>query len=829
MMMVFSILSIGILTSQCLKSYPNAESFETDLGVWKQSTSDNFDWTRNMGTTPTSGTGPTSAMNGSYYLYADAAKGSNAFASIETCLDLEEFCAAEIEFNYHMLGINIKELVLEVSTDNGLSWTSIWSESGDQGASWYVGKIDLDGYANKTILLRFTASNNGPIGDIALDNIRLRAFRQARISDISYIDPKCELNNGSITIKFEDVPNVDSIQFSLDGATTWSNAIADNSVSVNFPNLGPGTYDLWVKNNTDDCEIDLDDEILKNQASPSVTFTMSELEYCNNEGNITLNGGLPAGGEYSGPGVSSGIFNLVTAGPGIHTITYTFTDANDCTSFATQDFTVYAAPAVTLTLTNDTDCEYNSSLVLGGGLPGGGTYTGTGVTGANFDASVAGTGTHTITYTYTDSNGCVNKATDDIIVYEKPAVALTLDKTKDCENSTSLTLSGGIPTGGTYSGSGVTGTNFDASIAGVGVHTITYTYTDGNGCENTAIDKIEVFAQPSVSLSLSTTTSCENENVQTLTEGLPSGGTYSGTGVTGNNFDASSAGVGVHTITYTFIDGNGCQNTASDDIEVFAQPTISLAFSDSDLCVSESSFALNEGSPSGGVYSGSGVTGSNFNASTAGVGVHTITYTFTDINGCQNTASDDLEVFGLPTVSLSLVNTKDCDNNSTLLLAGGTPSGGSYSGSGVTGTNFDASTAGVGVHTITYTYADGNGCESTSTDEIEVFAQPTVSLSLTTTTTCENETNQALTEGTPTGGTYSGAGVTGTNFDASAAGVGVHTITYTYLDDNNCENFATDDIEVFAQPNVTLDFSVTTVCHYETTLMPVLPVWECIQ
>ena len=54
------------------------------------------------------------------------------------------------------------------------------------------------------------------------------------------------------------------------------------------------------------------------------------------------------------------------------------------------------------------------------------------------------------------------------------------------------------------------------------------------------------------------------------------GGVYSGTGVTddGNgmtySFDPAAAGVGIHTLTYTFTDGNGCTNSASDDVEVFA-------------------------------------------------------------------------------------------------------------------------------------------------------------------------------------------------------------------------------------------------------------------
>jgi len=776
-LITFSLMSIGILTSQCLSTLPNAESFETDFGPWMQSVTSGFSWVRHTGSTPTSGTGPVGAMNGSYYIYADAATNTNKVASIEACFDLTAFCAAEIEYNYHMLGSNVGQLRLDASTDNGLTWNNIWTEIGDQGVSWYVAKVDLNTYAGAPVFLRFSASNTGPFGDIALDNVRLRAFQQPKIGDITSIDPMCGATDGSITIDFADVPNIDSIQFSLDGAATWSAPIADNSGSVIFPSLGGGTYDLWVRNKGDNCRVDLPDETLKDLPLPTVTFTMADLDYCVGDGSFKLTGGSPANGVYTGTGVIADSFNPTIAGQGVHTITYTFTDTNGCSDFAT------------------------------------------GVTGTNFDASAAGVGTHTITYTFTDTNGCTNKENDDITVFARPNVALTLSNDKDCENNSTLVLSGGIPTGGTYSGAGVSGTNFDASAAGVGTHTITYSYTDGNGCESTATDDIVVFAQPTVNLALTTTTTCENENVQALTEGLPSGGTYSGVGVTGTNFDASAAGVGVHTVTYTYTDGNGCQNTATDDIEVFVQPIVTLSFSAAILCDTETTFALNQGAPSGGVYSGTGVAGNNFDPSIAGIGIHTIAYTYTDANGCLNKVNDDIEVVGPPVVSLSLTTATACNNNSTLALAGGIPTGGTYSGTGVTGTNFDPSNAGVGVHTITYTYVDGNGCENTATDDIAVYSTTTASLNLPSTTDCIANSTYALDGGTPSGGTFSGPGVTGNNFDASTAGIGVHAISYSFTNANGCEDIATEDIEVFASPTATLSLANTNDCVVNSNLV----------
>lgn len=51
----------------------------------------------------------------------------------------------------------------------------------------------------------------------------------------------------------------------------------------------------------------------------------------------------------------------------------------------------------------------------------------------------------------------------------------------------------GSPAGGTFSGPGISGNNFDPSLAGSGgPYTVTYSYTDGNGCTNTIDQTVTV-------------------------------------------------------------------------------------------------------------------------------------------------------------------------------------------------------------------------------------------------------------------------------------------------------------------------------------------------
>jgi PKD repeat protein len=61
-----------------------------------------------------------------------------------------------------------------------------------------------------------------------------------------------------------------------------------------------------------------------------------------------------------------------------------------------------------------------------------------------------------------------------------------------CLDWPAFELTGGLPEGGTYSGPGVDNGWFDPSLAGIGTHTITYTYSDPNNCENSATNTILV-------------------------------------------------------------------------------------------------------------------------------------------------------------------------------------------------------------------------------------------------------------------------------------------------------------------------------------------------
>jgi len=161
---------------------------------------------------------------------------------------------------------------------------------------------------------------------------------------------------------------------------------------------------------------------------------------------------------------------------------------------------------------------------------------------------------------------------EDIEIKSKYIVTFSGVLPDQCENSTTLNLLDYVsvsPQGGTFSGPGVIGTNFNASLAGSSgsPHTITYTYSDGTGCINTATNQIVVLPFPQLSILNLDAYYCTNYH-SSLLVGVPSGGTFSGPGMTGNIFNPVDAGYGNHVITYSYTAVNGCSGTYSQSVFV---------------------------------------------------------------------------------------------------------------------------------------------------------------------------------------------------------------------------------------------------------------------
>lgn len=120
----------------------------------------------------------------------------------------------------------------------------------------------------------------------------------------------------------------------------WSDSSAAQTLTI----TSSGTYAVTVTDPNTSCS-STDAITVTLNAPPTVTFTLAAGTICADDANLTLTGGSPAGGVYSGTSVTGGSFDP-SVGAGTYTITYTFTDSLGCSANATQTVTVSACVGI---------------------------------------------------------------------------------------------------------------------------------------------------------------------------------------------------------------------------------------------------------------------------------------------------------------------------------------------------------------------------------------------------------------------------------------------------------------------------------------------------
>lgn len=547
-------------------------------------------------------------------------------------------------------------------------------------------------------------------------------------------------------------------------------------------------------------------------ASASVQVTVNQrpvvslaplTDVCINSPAITLTGGTPAGGVYSGAHVVAGLFSPSAAGVGPDTINYSFTSPQGCTNTATGYITVNPLPTVTLAAFNPI-CANAAPFLLSGGNPAGGTYTGPGVMNDSLFPAMAGTGNKTITYTYFAPNGCSNTTTANQLILALPAVTFSTIPGV-CPESSPFNLAGGSPVGGVYAGPGVSAGMFNPTVTGSGTFIIDYTYQDGNGCSNTAVQSLTVYAPPVVNFTPPASL-CSNGSPVLLTGGTPSGGSYQSPYVNAGRFNPVLSGAGQFPVVYFFTDANSCESSDTGIVVVNAPPVVDFATPPS-VCINSFPLQLNTGTPSGGTYSGPAVVNNTFQPALADTGSIMLYYNYTDANGCSSSDSASIRVNPLPVVVLSALAPR-CVNAGPLQLSGGTPVGGAYTGSGVSGSTFYTAIAGVGTHAIIYTYTNpANGCVNRDTQNIVVNPVPVVNLGADT-TLCAGF-SVLLNAGNP-GSSYqwsTGATTQTLTIDTTGRGLGTFDIRVTVTNTFTC--FARDTVRITFTPCAGIDSPVS--------------------
>lgn len=221
-------------------------------------------------------------------------------------------------------------------------WSTTWVATGNvQGYYPALGALSSTSttHAKDAPLRVFVGGQDGGNGSMTLDWIRVRKYAAAPPasslgSEVTYTSVPAA---GGFLGADQDICSGQNVVLDASSAGfssyLWSTGATTSSITVN----SGGSY--WVQG-TSSMSCVIGDTVVVTvltAATPTVTAALNNV--CMDDAGVPLTAS-PAGGTFSGPGVSGNTFTPLVAGMGNHTITYTYTDSLGCTGTGSTMITV---------------------------------------------------------------------------------------------------------------------------------------------------------------------------------------------------------------------------------------------------------------------------------------------------------------------------------------------------------------------------------------------------------------------------------------------------------------------------------------------------------
>ncbi|MFY7884135.1 MAG: PKD domain-containing protein, partial [Dolichospermum sp.] len=495
---------------------------------------------------------------------------------------------------------------------------------------------------------------------------------------------------------------------------------------------------------------------------PLAAFTIPNYNSCSNGGifnfvNTSVNATsyLWDFGDGAGSTLQTPSHTYTTLGS--FTITLIANNTGGCSDTLRQTISLLTKPVATYTVSNTGGCTNTlfsfTSTSTSTSTPsyyywdfGDGTFS----LLQNPSKAFTAPGDYNVILFVTNANGCKDSISKTVNVVSKPTALFTIPNYTSCSGVSSFTFNNTSLNATNYvwdfgDGTGSTIATPTKTYTASGVYVISLIAGNASGCNDTLKQTITLLAKPTASFSVNSNSLCSTNSFVFTNTSTNLSSYYwefgDGTFSLLQNPIKVYATTGSFRVLLTVTNANGCKDTSSKIVNVFAKPVAGFTVPNTTLCTSNNTIVFTNTSTNATNYiwnfgDGSGSTLINPTKTYATSGTYVITLIANNNNGCNDTVKQTISLFPKPIASFIVNNAGQCLNNNSFTFTNNSLNGVSYLWDFGDGTSSALPNpvkvyTTVGNFNVTLIVTNSNNCTDVTTQSVSVnptmFASFTIS------------------------------------------------------------------------------------------------------
>ncbi|MCB0735988.1 MAG: PKD domain-containing protein [Bacteroidetes bacterium] len=517
---------------------------------------------------------------------------------------------------------------------------------------------------------------------------------------------------------------------------------------------------------------------------------------------------------------------------GSYTAKLIATNAEGCVDSTTKTITAYSLPVAGISVSNNclNDVSTFTNTSTNAARYAWNLGDGTTSTQTNPTHVYATSGVKTVQLIATSSNGCLDTNQASVTIHTLPVASFSANDT--CLNDTTY-FTNNSQNATSYAwdfdnSASSTTSNPRLKYANAGNYQVELIATSSNGCKDTLVKTVAVFAIPTVSFN-QVSSICQNDSL-TISNSTTGANSYLWTFGNGDSSTTTSPTLaynthGTYTIALRAGNSNGCYVSNSASIVVNPEPQV--AYNANGVCYGNTMRFSNQSQIASGTLTYSWFFGDGKGSSAAknpsytyaDSGFYQVKLIATSNKGCQDSATMVDTVYQLPRPAFS-ANAK-CLNDTTVFVNNTTNSVSQiwHFGDGNTSTNTNPKHlySAAGTYSVKLIATSKNGCVDSTTKTITVYGLPVAGISVSN--NCLNDVS-TFTNTSTNAASYAwnlGDGTTSTlaNPTHVYATSGAKTVQLIATSSNGCLDTNQATITIYTLPLAS--FSANDTCLNDTT------------